>query len=115
MEVKVKVTLTENGQMILGKGRAQLLEAIDTHGSISAAARETGMTYRQAWARLRTSEKNLGRPLLLRRVGGPEGGGARLTDEARELLQSYRAIQADLETHARQRERALEGSERAGK
>jgi len=95
MELKVKVWLEEDGALCFGAGRAELLEAIEGAGSISAAARRMGMSYRHAWTMLRTSEQRLGRALVRRSKGGASGGGARLTDDARALLDGFRAIEGD--------------------
>lgn len=77
MELNAKVWMSQNGRVVFGRGRAELLDAIDAAGSISAAARRLGMSYRHAWTILRTSEKRLGRPLVHRSRGGAGGGGAR--------------------------------------
>ena len=108
MDLKSKVWLEEGGALCFGPGRAELLEAIDGAGSISAAARKMGMSYRHAWTMLRTSEERLGRPLVRRSRGGAGGGGARLTDDARVLLGRFRAIEGDFSNLAREKQRELE-------
>jgi molybdate transport system regulatory protein len=97
MEIHAKVWLTHDGKMVISRGRAQLLEAVEATGSISAAARDLDMSYRHAWSMLRASEEHLGRPLLEKRKGGARGGGARLTPDGRQLLRKYRELEARLQ------------------
>jgi len=85
--------LLSHGVMI-GPGKADLLQAIDTCGSISAAGRELGMSYRRAW--LLVDELNAGfrEPLVSALPGGRGGGGAALTPLGRDVLGRYRKMQA---------------------
>ncbi len=108
MELNAKAWITHNGQPVFSKGRAELLEAVDATGSISAAARRLDMSYRHAWSMIRSSEDRLGRSLLERTQGGAHGGGARLTDAARELLKAYRSIESSLHDFVREEEKTLD-------
>lgn len=74
-----------------------LLQAVQQHGSLNRAAAALRLSYRHAWGLLRQSEARLGAPLLVRRVGGVAGGGADLTDMARDLVQRYTRLQAEVE------------------
>ena len=98
MEIHAKVWLTHGGKMVISRGRAQLLEAVEATGSSSAAARELGMSYRHAWSMLRASEEHIGRPLLEKSRGGVRGGGARLTPYGHRLLKQYRELEARFES-----------------
>ena len=68
---------------------AILLKAIRKHGSISEAARRTGMSYKYAYDQLERMEKTVGKPILNRIRGGKSGGGTELTETAVELLMEY--------------------------
>jgi molybdate transport system regulatory protein len=70
-----------------------LLEAIDTHGSINGAAQAIDVSYRRAWSYIDSMEKRLGITLVIRRAGGKNGGGASLTDEAREFIHKYSLLE----------------------
>lgn len=74
-----------------------LLETIDRVGSINRAAGDLGLSYRHAWGLIKKAEERLGAPLLQKRVGGTEGGGAELTDAARALLERYRRFRREVE------------------
>lgn len=83
-----------------GPGIAQLLERVEEHHSLRAAAQSMGMAYSKAWTVVRRCEAALGFQLLHYVTGGQGGGGASLTPEARDLLARYRAYCARLEEAA---------------
>ena len=97
-----KVWLETDGHPFLGDGRYRLLEAIERKGSINAAAKEMGMSYRKAWAQLQVMEKSAPFPLLIRRVGGKDGGSSTLTPETKSLMKQFEQL----------RERVREETER---
>lgn len=93
MKLIAKIFLEKHQKLILGPGRMELLKATDALGSLHKAAQAVGMSYRWAWGRLKTAEKELGIPLLTQE-GAPGRGRARiLSDEARELLQWYHDLE----------------------
>ena len=108
MQLSTKIWIEHGGKNVFGGGRAALVEAIEGTGSISAAARQVGMSYRRAWTLLRTTEQRLGAPLLQRDRGGVDGGGSRLTPLARKLLKKYRMVESRLRELARKQERQLQ-------
>lgn len=81
----------------IGPGKVQMLEAIDRHGSISAAARATGMAYPSAWKLVDSLNRHFSEPLVIRVMGGRRGGGASLTASGRAVLEIFRSM----ETRAR--------------
>jgi molybdate transport system regulatory protein len=93
MEVKSKIWVEIDGEPVFGRGRRFLLEAIDKHGSISQAAKEINISYRKAWSYIDAMEKRLGMDLVQRQAGGKNGGGASLTQGAREFLQRYALLE----------------------
>jgi len=78
----------------LGPGKIDLLRAVAETGSISAAARTLGFSYKRAWLLIDTLNRGFGRPVVERSVGGRGGGGARLTPLGTALLWHYEAIEA---------------------
>ncbi len=77
----------------LGPGKIALLEAIDREGSISAAGRALGMSYKRAWDLVDALNKLIGTLVVEASPGGYRGGGAVLTDAGRNLVSDYRAIE----------------------
>lgn len=87
----------------LGPGKVGLLEGIERTGSLSAAARQLGMSYRRAWLLLHSTNEGFAQPVVELSVGGRDGGGTRLTDFGRQLVADYRAFVEAAETLAAQR------------
>jgi len=77
----------------VGPGKVDLLEAIDATGSISAAARSLGMSYRRAWLLIDTMNRCFRQPVIDAEAGGPRGGGARLTPTGKRIALHYRRAQ----------------------
>ncbi|KAA9010471.1 winged helix-turn-helix domain-containing protein [Histidinibacterium aquaticum] len=77
----------------MGPGKADLLEGIGETGSIAAAGRRMGMSYKRAWQLAETMNSMFRSPLIESSRGGPGGGGARLTDVGRRVLDEYRALE----------------------
>lgn len=80
---------------MIGPGKAELLERIDRCGSIAAAGREMGMSYKRAWMLIETLNAMFQQPLVARMRGGPGGGGAALTDTGRRVLELYRDFERE--------------------
>ncbi len=89
MKMKLKIWMEQDGSVAFAEGRRMLLEAVDRLGSLNAAAKELGMSYRAAWGKIRATEEALGLKLLDVTTGGKGGGGAKLTHDARDLVSSY--------------------------
>ena len=77
----------------IGPGKVRLLELIETTGSISAAGRQMGMSYRRAWLLVDNLNRCFREPVVAAQVGGARGGGASLTGFGRALVEHYRAIE----------------------
>ena len=82
------------GEMVLGPGKVDLLEAIGRTGSISAAGRELGMSYRRAWLLVDALNHMFPETLVSASPGGSRGGGAKLTDYGRGVAAAYRRVEA---------------------
>lgn len=93
IEIKSKLWIEVDGEPVFGRGRRFLLQAIDKYGSINQAAREINISYRKAWSYIKAMEDRLGIELVERHKGGTNGGGARLTEEARDFLRKYEALE----------------------
>jgi len=77
----------------LGPGKIALLEAIARCGSISAAAREMGMSYRRAWLLVEAINQAFKQPAVMAATGGKRGGGAEVTAFGQDLLARYHQIE----------------------
>ena len=94
LEIRSKVWFELGGEPFLGDGRARLLTLIDQHGSINAAAKAMGISYRKAWGQLQAMEAQSPWPLVVRSKGGSSGGQSCLTDKAQQLLQQFKQMRA---------------------
>jgi len=90
--IRPRVYLGED--LMLGPGKVDLMKALHTTGSISAAARTLGMSYKRAWLLLETLNQGFGRPLVDTSHGGRGGGGARLTELGEEVLRLYSEMES---------------------
>ncbi|HAK60892.1 MAG TPA: ModE family transcriptional regulator [Nitrospiraceae bacterium] len=93
MEIRSKIWIEISGEPVFGRGRRFLLQAIEGYGSINKAAQEINISYRKAWSYIKAMEERLGIKLVERHAGGKNGGGSVLTNEAREFLQKYAAVE----------------------
>jgi len=75
---------------VMDQTDALLLRRIGEKGSLTEAARAAGVSYRNAWDRIKSMEHKIGEKLVETQVGGPEGGGAILTEDAEALLREFR-------------------------
>ena len=94
--LKVKAQLLIGGELAMGPGKADLLEAIQSEGSISAAGRKLGMSYRRTWLLVDTMNRCWVEPLVQTTPGGGEHRGTRVTAMGLEVLNAYRALEAEL-------------------
>ena len=86
---RVKVWLESDGDYVFGHGMAEILQAVDRHGSIKQAAKELGKSYRYVWGRIKEAEAALGETLVDAHVGGAGVQRSGLTPRARELVAAF--------------------------
>ena len=100
MEIRCKLWLEQDGKVLFGQGRLELLRAIAETGSLAGAAKKLDMSYRAAWGRLKASEERLGFALLENSGQGRRAAG--LTPEALTLLTWFEDLQSRAQTFLRQ-------------
>lgn len=96
----------------IGPGKVQLLELIADTGSISAAGRAMNMSYRRAWMLVSSLNEALSEAVVETHKGGSAGGGARLTDTGRKVIECYRAMEGKATVAAATELRTLEALSR---
>lgn len=94
MHVAFRLRITQGEAIAVGPGKIDLLEAIAEAGSITAAARRLGMSYRRAWLLLDTMNRCFGEPLARAASGGRRGGRTSLTPLGTQVVARYRRIEA---------------------
>jgi len=96
--LKLKLQFYCGDEIAMGPGKADLLEAIAGEGSISAAGRALGMSYRRAWLLVDTMNRCFVRPLVEAHPGGGKSAGAKLTPEGEAALAAYRALSVQVQS-----------------
>ena len=91
--VRFRLRVTRRADIALGPGKVDLLEAIAKTGSITAAARALGMSYRRAWLLVDTMNRCFREPVVDAEKGGKRGGGTRLTATGVEAVRRYRRVE----------------------
>jgi molybdate transport system regulatory protein len=93
--LRPRIRIVRGSVIALGPGKADLLEALQSTGSITKAAIQLKMSYMRAWTLIRTMNRCFREPLVVSVRGGtPAGGGARLTAAGREIISMYRRMEA---------------------
>lgn len=95
--LKVQARLMLDEEIAFGPGKADLLDAIQATGSISAAGKKLAMSYRRAWLLVDSMNRCFQQPLVETATGGSHGGGTRLTDAGIEILKRYRKLQHEIQ------------------
>lgn len=98
MRLQVRVDLGFGHR--IGPGKVALLEAIGETGSITAAGRRLGMSYRRAWLLVSALNQMFDGAVVETVAGGAHGGGARLTELGSQLVVAYRALEKAAESAA---------------
>jgi molybdate transport system regulatory protein len=94
----LKLQIACGDAVALGPGKADLLDAIAAQGSISAAARAMGMSYRRAWLLVDEMNRCFDPPLVETLKGGGVERGARVTPTGIDVLHAYREMERDAAT-----------------
>ena len=97
MQVYGGIWMGQDDEAVLSDTRISLLEQIDHAGSITQAARAVGISYKTAWDAVDAMKNLSGQPLVESAAGGKGGGGTRLTEAGRKLVQTYRLVQQEHE------------------
>jgi molybdate transport system regulatory protein len=90
---KFRLRVSTGDAIAVGPGKIALIEAIQETGSITAAAKSLGMSYRRAWMLVDQLNTSLKQPAIRSAIGGERGGGSELTDVGIELVRLYRRIE----------------------
>ena len=97
LAIRSKIWIERGDDVVLSEWRVELLEAIEANGSLSRAAEALNVPYRTAWERVKATEAELGVRLLESESGGADGGGSRLTPEARDICRRFRRVSSGIQ------------------
>ncbi|AWK85453.1 TOBE domain-containing protein [Azospirillum thermophilum] len=110
MTVRAQLSLSAPNASPVGGERIRLLEAVAREGSISAAARAMGISYKAAWDAVDSLNNLFGRPVVDAQTGGRRGGGAALTPEGLKLVETFHRLEAELARTLRALEPEIAGT-----
>jgi molybdate transport system regulatory protein len=105
--VQFRLRILHGDDIAVGPGKVDLLEAIRATGSITAAARALGMSYRRAWLLVDTMNRCFRKPVVEAEAGGKRGGGSLLTPLGEEVIARYRTAERMADAAARSELEAL--------
>jgi molybdate transport system regulatory protein len=91
-KVQGRIWMEADSGVPIGAGRITLLEKIQEKGSITVAAKEMKMSYRQAWEQVDSMNKMNSKPLVVRVAGGKGGGGTLVTKEGEKVIAAYNEL-----------------------
>lgn len=94
MEIKYKIWIEKDGRVLFGRGRGDILTAIEDERSLNAAAKKLEMSYRAAWGRLKASEERMGMKLV---EIDSTGKGMHLTVRAKAIIDRFEKLEKDVE------------------
>ena len=83
-----RLRINRGADIAIGPGKIDLLEAIARTGSITAAAKALGMSYRRAWLLVDMMNRCFTSPVV-----AAEAGGTRLTLLGEDVIRRYRRIE----------------------
>ncbi|MCA1952578.1 MAG: LysR family transcriptional regulator [Hyphomicrobiales bacterium] len=92
---RLTIRIGLKADVAFGPGKADLLQGIEETGSIAAAGRRMGMSYKRAWYLIDTLNGYFREPLVVSVKGGKAGGGAHLTEAGKAVLAAYRQAERD--------------------
>uniref|UniRef100_UPI0039EF5E6D winged helix-turn-helix domain-containing protein n=1 Tax=Bordetella sputigena TaxID=1416810 RepID=UPI0039EF5E6D len=108
-DARFRLRIRKGDLLAIGPGKVALLEAIAEHGSISAAARDLGMSYRRAWLLIDELNRALAEPATHSGPGGASGGGSTLTPVGQRIVALYRDIETRAQAACAEQIRELTG------
>jgi molybdate transport system regulatory protein len=92
-KVNGRIWMELDGEKVLGPGRVELLERVQSSGSLRQAALQMKMSYKQAWDMINHLNIHIGSPVVISHRGGKGGGNAEVTDQGKHLIRAYHRLQ----------------------
>jgi molybdate transport system regulatory protein len=92
--LKPRLRVVCGEEIVLGPGKAELLELLLETGSLNEAARRLDMSYMRAWTLLRTMNQCFREPVAIAERGGRKGGGMKVTETGRRVLALYQEMES---------------------
>jgi molybdate transport system regulatory protein len=107
IQIHCKIWLEQDGEVLFGRGRLELLRGILEFGSLAETARHLGMSYRAAWGRLKSSENRLGHKLAEKVPAKGRGQKLILTPLAKSLIEAFLELEQQVASFIEEHEEKL--------
>ena len=91
-QIKSRIWIEKNGDIFLGYGRIELLKKLDETESINAASKALQMSYKKAWKLINNMNETAKEPLIIKNIGGKDGGGTKLTPYGKKIITQFETI-----------------------
>lgn len=95
-QLRIKCWVEDDGEKFYGPGPNELIKKIQKEGSLSKAAAEMNMSYKKAWELIQRLNQHAEKPLVILKKGGSHGGGAEITEHAREVMAEYDKLEKEI-------------------
>lgn len=103
MKSKIKIWIEDSEEnLVFGGGKTQILELIDETGSISEASKRAGMNYKKAWSHIKILQEYIDDELVIVNKGR-NSGGTTLTPKAKELIENFKQLRAEVRNFSEKR------------
>ncbi|NVO09733.1 MAG: LysR family transcriptional regulator [Bacteroidales bacterium] len=103
-----RIWLTIDNKSFLGQGKIELLEKIKEYGSLRKAAGEMKMSYRKAWGSINKINELAGKPLVILKRGGKDGGIAEITEVGEKAIIIFNQLQEEIKNLLEKQTNSLE-------
>lgn len=91
-QIKSRIWIEKEGNIFLGYGRIELLKKINETESINAASKALKMSYKKAWRLINNMNEIAKEPIIIKNIGGKDGGGTKLTPYGKKIIVQFETI-----------------------
>lgn len=91
-QIKSRIWIEKEGDIFLGYGRVELLKKVNETESINAASKALKMSYKKAWRLINQMNEAAKEPIIVKNIGGKDGGGTKLTPYGKKIITQFETI-----------------------
>ncbi len=91
-QIKSRIWIEKEGDIFLGYGRIELLKKVNETESINAASKALKMSYKKAWRLINDMNEVANEPIIIKNIGGKDGGGTKLTPYGKKIIILFETI-----------------------